>query len=99
MLKVPRYAVGAILETVGKTPFLVASPEKALVDKVWIDKRFSGLSISEYDGYLTEDLRIDPHALRRLDRSRLQVIATAYASTKINNLLRCLKRFEEPSDA
>ncbi len=99
MLKGRCYATGAILETVDKTPFLVASPEKALVDKVWTDKRFSGLRMSDYDAYLTEDLRIDQNALSSLDHSRLQVIATAYDSAKINNLLGYLKRFEEPSHA
>jgi predicted transcriptional regulator of viral defense system len=94
MLNGPRYAVGAILETAGKTPFLVASPEKALADKVWTDKRFSGLRVSDYDAYLTDDLRIDREALRRFDYPRLQVIATAYDSAKINNLVRYLKRLE-----
>jgi len=99
MLKGSRYAVGAIIETIGKIPFLVASPEKALVDKVWSDKRFSGLRISDYDAYLTEDLRIDPQGLRGLNRIRLQVIAATYDSAKINNLVCYAKRFEEPSYA
>jgi len=99
MLKGPRYPVGAILETTGKTPFLVASPEKALVDKVWSDKRFSGRRMSEYDAYMMDDLRIDPHSLRSLDRMRLQAIAAAYDSAKINNLISYAKRFEEPSYA
>jgi len=99
MLKGPRYAIGAILEKAGRTPFLVASPEKALTDKVWADKRFSGLRMFDYDAYLTDDLRIAQHALSSLDRSRLQVIATAYDSAKINNLLCYLKRFKEPSHA
>lgn len=95
MLKGSRYAVGAILETVGKTSFLVASPEKALTDKVWTDKRFSGLRVSDHDAYLFDDLRIDRDALRRFDHSRLQVIAKAYNSAKINILVRYLKRLEE----
>jgi len=99
MLKGPRYAVGAILETAGKTSFLVASPEKALADKVWTDKRFSGLRLSDYDAYLSDDLRIDREALSRFDYSRLQVIATAYDSAKINNLVRYLKRLEETPHA
>ena len=95
MLNGPRYAVGAILETAGKTPFLIASPEKALADKVWTDKRFSGLCLSDYDAYLSDDLRIDREALSRFDYSRLKVIATAYDSAKINNLVQYLKRLEE----
>ena len=98
-LKVPRYAVGALLETAGKTSFLVASPEKALADKVWTDKRFSGLRFSDYDAYLTDDLRIDQEALRRSDYPRLHDIATAYDSAKINNLLQYLKRLKEAPHA
>jgi hypothetical protein len=99
MLKGSRYAVGAILETARKTPFLVASPEKALADKVWTDKAFSGLRLSDYDAYLCEDLRIDRQALSKFDHSRLEVIATAYDSAKIDNLLRYLKRLEEALNA
>ena len=69
------------------------------MDKVWSDKRFSGLRISDYDAYLTDDLRIDPQALRGLNRIRLQVIAAAYDSSKINNLVCYAKRFEEPAYA
>lgn len=94
MLKGSRYAVGANLETAGKTPFLLASPEKALADKVWTDKRFSGLRLSDYDAYMSDDLRIEREALKRFDYSRLQVIAAAYDSGKINNLVRYLKRLK-----
>jgi len=99
MLNGPRYALGAILETAGKTSFLVASPEKALADKVWTDKRFSGLRLSDYDAYLSDDLRIDREALSRFDCPRLQVIATTYHSAKISNLVRYLKRFKEAPHA
>ena len=99
MLSGPRYGVGAILKTAGKASFLVASPEKALADKVWTDKRFSGGRLSDYDAYLSEDLRIDREAFRSLDRSRLQAIAIAYHSTKINNLVQYLKRFREAPHA
>jgi predicted transcriptional regulator of viral defense system len=99
MLNGPRYAVGAVLETAGNTSFLVASPEKALADKVWTDKRFSGLRLSDYDAYLSDDLRIDREALSKFDYSRLQVIATAYDSAKINKLVRYLKRLEETPHA
>jgi predicted transcriptional regulator of viral defense system len=99
MLNSPRYTLGAILETAGKTSFLVASPEKALADKVWTDKRFSGLRLSDYDAYLSDDLRIDREALSRFDCFRLQVIATAYHSAKISNLVRYLKRIKEAAHA
>jgi len=91
--------VGADLAESPAGCFLIASAEKALADKVWTDKRFSGLRVSDYDAYLSDDLRIDREALSRLDYSRLQVIATAYDSAKINNLVRYLKRLKETHHA
>ena len=44
-----RYAFGVLLETRGTTPFLIASPEKALADKVWVDKRFAGTRVGDAD--------------------------------------------------
>jgi len=90
MVNGPCYAVGAILETVDKTPFLVASPEKALVDKVWTDKRFSGLHLSDYGAYLSDDLGIDREALRGFDHSQLLVIAKAYNSGFPKDLFQIL---------
>lgn len=99
MLKSPRYAVGAMIERAGNTSFLVASPEKALADKVWTDKRFSGLRLSDYDAYLADDLRIDRQSLSGFDDFRLQVIAAAYDSAKINNLVQYLNRLNEAPHA
>jgi hypothetical protein len=98
-LNLPRYAVGTILESAGSVQFLIASPEKALVDKVWADKRFSGHSVMGYRAYLFDDLRISQDALREFDSSRLALIAKAYDSRKIDNLLRYLKRQEYFIDA
>jgi hypothetical protein len=73
-----RYSIGAVLEQAGKVSFLIASPEKALIDKVWTDKRFHGTSLSDYNTYLTEDLRINLEDLMNLDISRAQSIVSRY---------------------
>ncbi len=99
MLNQPRYAVGTILESAGSVQFLMASPEKALIDKIWADKRYSGQSVSGYREYLFDDLRISPDALRGLDAARLSFIGKAYGSRKVDNLLRYLKRQEWPGHA
>jgi hypothetical protein len=99
MLKPSRYAVGAFFETVGKIPYLTASPEKALVDKVWSDKRFNGRRIIDFDDYLSDDLRIDRGDLSKLDHDRLLAISKAYDSAKINNLVRHIQRLKEKSHA
>ena len=87
-----RYATGAVLESAGNTTFLIATPEKALVDKVWTDRRFSGERMSDFRAYLLDDVRIDQEALGQLSATRLQAIALAYESAKINKLVRYLKR-------
>jgi predicted transcriptional regulator of viral defense system len=99
MLHEARYATGAVLEAVGATTFLIATPEKALVDKVWTDSRFSGNHISDFGTYLLDDLRIDEEALGGLMESRLESIARAYDSAKINRLVRYIERLRRISDA
>ena len=68
----------------------MASSEKALADKVWMDKRFAGARVGGFDAYLLDDLRIDGDALSALDLERLAAVARAYDSSKIDNLLRFL---------
>ena len=91
MLTGARYACGVMLEISGKSSFLMAAPEKAIIDKVWCDKRFAGLRILDYESYLFEDLRMDAEMLCNLDYVRLDLIREAYNSAKINNLIRFLK--------
>lgn len=94
-----RYAVGAIMETRAGMSFLIASPEKALADKIWMDKRFPGTLLRDFGPYLTDDLRIEIEALNALDAKRLDAIAKAYASLKISNLLHFLRNLRRMSDA
>ncbi|MHB8973803.1 MAG: type IV toxin-antitoxin system AbiEi family antitoxin domain-containing protein [Pirellulaceae bacterium] len=91
-LSLPCYAVGAELLESPAGCFLMACAEKALADKVWTDKRFSGTRQSDFRPYLVEDLRID---LAHLDRSRFQRIQQAYGSRKIGNLFRFLDSLGE----
>jgi len=98
-LRNPRYAVGVYLEMSGNARFLMASAEKALVDKIWTDKRISGRRASDFESYLLEDLRIDPDDLRALDRARLRNIADVFVSPKINKLVRFVERLGETRHA
>jgi hypothetical protein len=87
-----RYAVGALLVADGTPAFLLASPEKALADKVWTDKRFAGTRVGNFRSYLLDDLRITPESLRTLDAERLAAVCRAYDSPKIGNLQRFLRQ-------
>ncbi len=90
MLSGARYATGETIESTAKSPFLIATPEKALIDKVWTDSRFDGRRMTEFEEYLTEDLRIDTETLGKLEHRRLAEINEAYGSAKIRKLVACL---------
>ena len=92
------YTPGATLETSGKSPFLIATPEKALIDRVWQDNHFSGTTISSYDAYLRDDQRLDFDRLRELDFKRFQEFAGARGSRKIDNLLKYIKPHMEKTN-
>ena len=66
------YPVGVTATGDGQNRFLIATPEKALFDKVVSDRRFDGTGPERY---LLEDLRLDEDALRRLNRKRLKELA------------------------
>jgi predicted transcriptional regulator of viral defense system len=99
MLTDNRYTVGVVIEQSGKASFLIATPEKALIDKVWTDKRFHGGNVSNYSSYLTDDLRIDPETLARLDISRVQSISSKYNSAQIDKLAQIILQLRNSSYA
>ena len=63
------------------------------------DKRFHGVSISDYNSYLTEDLRIDLEAFANLDISRAQSIGSRYNSAQIDSLVQFILRLRNSSYA
>jgi len=90
-----RYAPGIVWAGAGDARFLMASPEKALADKVWADKRFRPAKIADFADYLAADLRVDDDRLDALDPSRLDTIARAYAARRLDLLMRYLARRKE----
>ncbi len=87
-----RYSLGVLWSGENDAKCLMASPEKALVDKVWADKRFSPTSLTEVDAYLDDDLRLDEAQVATLDEESLVAIRGAFASQKVDMLVRCLMR-------
>ncbi len=75
--------------------FLIATPEKALADKIR-DDRGAGLQTQgQLMDYLENNLRVDPTALANLNSEHLGAIARRYGSRKLqllSDLLRRLKR-------
>lgn len=91
----PRYATGVLLQQSENESFLLASPEKALADKAWDDKRFSGATMAAYEDYLVRDLRIDIDRLRLLEGERLEAVRAAYNSPKIDRLIRTVQSLRD----
>ena len=66
------YPVGITAVGEDQNRFLIATPEKALFDKIAYDRRFEG---DDPEAYLLEDLRLDEESLRRLNKTRLKELA------------------------
>lgn len=85
MLGSDRYSTGISMESSGSISFLVASPEKALIDKVWSDTRATRSTSTRWLLYLEEDLRLDMDKLSDFSPGVLRGIADAYSSEKISS--------------
>ena len=71
--------------------FLIATPEKALADKIQADRGTAIRTQAEMRTYLLDSLRIDPEGLGRLNAETISLIADRYRSRKLL-LLSCLVR-------
>jgi hypothetical protein len=75
--------------------FLIATPEKALADKIRDDRGNALQTQRRLMDYLENNLRVDLTALENLNTEHLDTIARGYGSRKIqllSNLLRRLRR-------
>ncbi len=80
-----------VQETAGSA-FLIATPEKALADKIF-DQRYIGAATpGRMLDFMLEDLRLDEGALVRLDPAVVGEIAGCYRSRKLEILGRALGR-------
>lgn len=83
------------METGDSRNFLMATPEKALADKLY-DHRGAGIvTQKELKNYLEENLRIEPADIRALSAEKLDQIARSYRSRKVRllvNLIRQMSR-------
>lgn len=70
----------------GGRSFLMATPEKALADKIQAERGLPLRSQAEIRVYLLESLRIDHKALGRLDAEAIFLMAKRYRSRKLRLL-------------
>lgn len=89
-LKLSYYQIAYHIQTKEGTNFLIATPEKALCDKLYYYPVQPG--IAELDQALSEDLRIDHIALQSLKGSLIMKIAKTANSTNLNLLSKMVKQ-------
>ena len=94
MIHLRAYQVGIDqVEIEGDRPFLIATPEKALADKIHDDRGTGIRTQEEMKDYLLKNLRVDPESLAKLDAEVLTLIADRYRSKKIRLLSDVARRF------
>jgi predicted transcriptional regulator of viral defense system len=72
--------------------FLIATPEKALADKIYKDRGTGLQTQKELIDYLERSLRVDLTAVREMNPDNLEAIAGRYRSPKIRALGRLVRR-------
>ena len=89
------YEIGIVSETnADGTCFLIASPEKALCDKVIFTRKLSATSVKAMRAFLIDDLRINPDDLAGLDLSTIgHCCDIGYKTRQLNALYRVVEVF------
>ncbi len=73
--------------------FLLASPEKALADKIFTERGLVLRSNRAVEQYLFDNLRIDRSSLANLDGGMISELAIAYGSSRIRRFESFLRVF------
>jgi len=78
--------------------FLIASPEKALADKIVSVRGAPIANIGEMGRFLEEDLRIDTGAIRSLSAEKIDEFAGRYRSLRLRRLSGYLRRLQRSGE-
>jgi predicted transcriptional regulator of viral defense system len=87
-LKPAYYCLAYQRQQAGDSSYLIATPEKALCDKLYLAARVPDVQAMET--FLNEDLRIDDGGLARLDRKLIRQLAFASGSHNLKLLKEML---------
>ena len=79
--------------------FLIASPEKALADKIVSVRGAPIASSAEMRRFLEEDLRIDVGVIRSMSAERIDEFAERYRSLRLRRLSGLVRRLQRPQEA
>jgi hypothetical protein len=72
--------------------YLMATPEKALADKVRSDRGNGIKTAADMRTYLLDSLRVDPEALADLNADEIDLFARRYRSRKVRHLASVVRR-------
>ncbi|NTV80152.1 MAG: hypothetical protein HGA24_01835 [Candidatus Aminicenantes bacterium] len=78
--------------------FLIASPEKALADKIVSVRGAPIASIREMGRFFEKDLRIDAAAIRTLSAERIDEFAGRYRSQRLRHLSGFVRRLQRSKE-
>ena len=93
------YEVGMVrVEGEHGQAFLIASPEKALADKIVSVRGAHLASIGEMGRFLEEDLRIDTGAIRSLSAEKIDEFAGRCRSLRLRRLSGYLRRLQKSGE-
>lgn len=91
------YAVGInLVELDDQTHCLMASPEKALCDLVYIEK--PSIPSNNIEDYLLLDMRMDEEQLLQLDNDTLYRIADRYSLARVKNFVTSLMNWIQKNE-
>jgi len=85
------FPLGVTRVETGDTAYLIATPERALADKVRDDRGNQLRSLDDMAAYLLDNLRIETEDLRRLDPDLLAKLAEVAGSAKLALCARFLR--------
>jgi predicted transcriptional regulator of viral defense system len=74
--------------------FLIAAPEKSLVDKLFIDRSSGIRTLKGLEVYLFDDLRIDRDLFSKLNSSYISDYADRYRSSRLKLLSTLLRKHQ-----
>lgn len=84
------YSFGVLIKEEGDYSYLIATPEKALCDKLYSLTPVN--TIKSLRSLLFEDLRIDESEFWKLNIDELSELAPLYKSTTLNTLVKLIRR-------
>lgn len=90
------YQVGVCMKHSAEgTSWLMASPAKALCDKVALTRNFTGVSVKGMRTYILEDLRITPESLTGLDLTEIgECLETGFKSRHLAALFNVVEEMQ-----